>query len=70
MPLLHWSSSLIQISSMVFLTRIALKFLGYDVEKTSVFYLAIRAMIHNIDVMNYISRAPRNIDDIFVISLG
>ena len=44
-----------------------MKFLGYDVEKTSVFYLAIRALMHNIDVMNYISRAPRNVEEIFVI---
>jgi DNA polymerase elongation subunit (family B) len=39
---------------------------GYDIEKTSLYYLAIRAMFVDIDVLNFISRAPRNIEEIFV----
>jgi len=39
---------------------------GYDLEKASLFYLAKRARLYNIHLTDVISRAPRDIEQVFV----
>ncbi len=39
---------------------------GYDLEKTSLYYLAMRAYTYGIDLTNFISRVPPNLEEIFV----
>lgn len=41
-------------------------FKGYDLEKTSLYYLAMRAYTYGIDLTNFISRVPPNLEEIFV----
>lgn len=38
---------------------------SYDVEKTSLNYLALRCWQKNIDIFNFLSRSPKDIDSMF-----
>jgi len=38
---------------------------GYDIEKGSLTYLAQRAWQKNIDIMNFMSRSPKDLESLF-----